>query len=398
VRKQTTLVVVFCLVPKFLQATARQYGFMLRGLRYVEQDLHSLGISFRVLVGDPTEQLPRYAHAIGASTIVTDFSPLRIATEWKLSVCDRISKETAVVEVDAHNVVPAWVASDRLEVGARTFRPRVHSWLHGYLVPYPYLLRMDAMVDDEAVLAASWKAQAEGSLREQEAKAKAAAAGGGGDEDGKGSGTGAGAAQGGGGDVAEGVFGRDSSLFDSELPPRVARLDAEGRWIDWALLAGSLQIDWSVPEVAFARPGERSAEEALARYLSRPYHRYADNSRDPTKPEALSHLSPYLHFGQLSAQRVLLELMRASGTDIESLFVKKASTAAQSFAEQVLVRKEICDNFCMYNPQYDSLDGAAQWVRSTLAEHAADARERTFVEEDLDRARSHDPLWNAAQS
>lgn len=71
-----------------------------------------------------------------------------------------------------------------------------------------------------------------------------------------------------------------------------------------------------MPEVSFARPGERAAEEALARYLSRPYLRYAESSRNPTKPDALSGLSPYIHFGQISAQRVLLELMRITETDI----------------------------------------------------------------------------------
>lgn len=29
-------------------------------------------------------------------------------------------------EVEAHNVVPVWVASDKRETGARTIRPKIH--------------------------------------------------------------------------------------------------------------------------------------------------------------------------------------------------------------------------------------------------------------------------------
>lgn len=236
-RKKTTLVVVFCLVPKFLQATARQYGFMLRGLRYVEQDLHTLGISFRVLLGNPTEQLPRYARAIGASTIVADFSPLRVGLDWKRQVCQRVPKETAVIEVDAHNVVPAWVASDRQEVGARTFRPRVHSWLDGYLTAFPQLIKMTSAVDDSEILGKSWAAQRDGSM--PVGKKKEGAGAGPADDSGAAKG-GAAAAEGGSGDVAEGVFGRASSDFDGDAVPCVAQLDDEGRWIDWVQVAASL--------------------------------------------------------------------------------------------------------------------------------------------------------------
>ena len=38
------LMVCFCLVPKFLEATIRQYGFMLKGLQEVEQ-VHNILIT-----------------------------------------------------------------------------------------------------------------------------------------------------------------------------------------------------------------------------------------------------------------------------------------------------------------------------------------------------------------
>lgn len=40
-------------------------------------------------------------------------------------------------QVDAHNVVPVWEASPKLEVGARTIRKKIHDRFGDYLVPYP---------------------------------------------------------------------------------------------------------------------------------------------------------------------------------------------------------------------------------------------------------------------
>lgn len=59
---------------------------------------------------------------------------------------------------------------------------------------------------------------------------------------------------------------------------------------------------------------------------------------------------------------------------------------------------ELSDNFCFYNPKYDSLDGAAEWARLSLLKHAKDKREYVYSEQQLETAKTHDPLWNAAQN
>ena len=45
------LAVVFCLVPRFLNASLRQFGFMLRGLEQVARNLKDLKIPFFLLRG-----------------------------------------------------------------------------------------------------------------------------------------------------------------------------------------------------------------------------------------------------------------------------------------------------------------------------------------------------------
>ena len=42
-----------------------------------------------------------------------------------------------MLQVDAHNLVPCWVASPKLEYGARTIRNKIHNQLSGFLTEYP---------------------------------------------------------------------------------------------------------------------------------------------------------------------------------------------------------------------------------------------------------------------
>ena len=58
VERRRGVEVVFCLVPSFLGATARQYDFMIRGLKEVEAGLARLHIPFSVFPGLPARTLP----------------------------------------------------------------------------------------------------------------------------------------------------------------------------------------------------------------------------------------------------------------------------------------------------------------------------------------------------
>lgn len=58
---------------------------------------------------------------------------------------------------------------------------------------------------------------------------------------------------------------------------------------------------------------------------------------------------------------------------------------------------QLADNFCFYQPKYDNLDGAAGWARDSLQLHASDKREHVYSLEQLEQARSHEDIWNAAQ-
>ena len=131
--------VVFCLAPAFLGATLRQYGFMLKGLQEVAGDLADLNLPFFLLTGEPARELPRFVahHRVGA--VVSDFSPLRLVRGWKTAVAEGIG--VSLEEVDAHNVVPCWVASPKAEYGAYTLRPKLKRLLPAFLEDFPALAR-----------------------------------------------------------------------------------------------------------------------------------------------------------------------------------------------------------------------------------------------------------------
>jgi deoxyribodipyrimidine photo-lyase len=66
--------------------------------------------------------------------LVTDFSPLRINKEWKRGVITKT--RIPLYEVDAHNIVPCWLTSQKQEYAAHTIRPKIHKLLTSFLVEF----------------------------------------------------------------------------------------------------------------------------------------------------------------------------------------------------------------------------------------------------------------------
>jgi deoxyribodipyrimidine photo-lyase len=156
---------------------------------------------------------------------------------------------------------------------------------------------------------------------------------------------------------------------------------------DWTHIEGSLQVDRAVSEVAWLKPGEDAAGEVLRQFLHARLSLYPERRNDPTR-DGGSHLSPYLHFGQISAQRVALEVQKRGRLNAE---------ARDAFLEELIVRRELADNFCFYNPDYDRFSGFPGWAQKTLNEHRRDRREHVYSVQEFEEGRTHDDLWNAAQ-
>ncbi|RQW79615.1 MAG: deoxyribodipyrimidine photo-lyase [Methanothrix sp.] len=154
---------------------------------------------------------------------------------------------------------------------------------------------------------------------------------------------------------------------------------------DWAAAQKSTKSD-IMPEssaIDLIKPGEAAAFGRLQDFVDHKLSAYDLQRNDPNL-DGQSNLSPYLHFGQISGQRVALQVL-AGMTD------------ASAFLEELIVRRELSDNSCYYNPNYDSVQGFPNWAKETLDKHASDRREYLYTQEELESARTHDDLWNAAQ-
>ncbi len=156
---------------------------------------------------------------------------------------------------------------------------------------------------------------------------------------------------------------------------------------NWEKIKQSLQIDYSVLPVPYFIPGEKAGREALTNFLNNRLAGYASKRNNPTL-NAVSELSPYFHFGQLAPQRAALEAQHFA----------VHTESQKAFLEELIIRRELADNYCFYNPNYDSFEGLRPWAKETLNNHRTDKREHLYSLEEFEQSSTSDQLWNAAQS
>ncbi len=300
------MIVVFCLVKNFLGATKRQYDFMFDGLKETEKIFEEKNIGFEILAGKPELKIPAYLKKVKAGGLVTDFDPLKIKRGWKDKVKAKI--EIPFYEVDAHNVVPCFAASDKLEFAAHTLRPKIHKKMDDFLTDFPNLIKHN---------------------------------------------------------------------YDLDVKIKKTR---------WNEIYKDIRFDKNVKMPEWIKPGSNEAGKILEHFIFEKLSDYNEKRNDPTI-DGQSNLSPYLHFGQISAQRVAFEVQKS----------KAAKKSREAFIEELVVRKELSDNFCFYNENYDNAEGFHDWAKETLNNHRNDKREYIYGMEEFEKGKTHDDLWNAAQ-
>jgi deoxyribodipyrimidine photo-lyase len=149
----------------------------------------------------------------------------------------------------------------------------------------------------------------------------------------------------------------------------------------------SMSIDRTVPPVSHFRGGTAEAKRRLTDFVVNKLKDYGELRNDPSLGY-VSHMSPYLHFGQISPLYIALEVQNSGRVPLKS---------RETFLEELIVRRELSMNFAYYNPNYDAFKGVPEWARRTLKNHQRDKRESLYSREELEEARTHDPYWNAAQ-
>lgn len=290
---QVPLHVCFCLTRNL---TMRQFHFLIEGLKHVEAECKMLNISFHLLDDSGDMVLVDWIKQHSIGLVVCDFNPLNVPMQCVENVRKRMPKDAVFVQVDAHNIVPCWVAHAKMASQAYQFRSAVNQLIPRYLTEFPSVVMHP---------------------------------------------------------------------YDSTTSS-----------IDWQAVLESRDTNMHVKPVKWAAAGYRNAVLALEEFF-RYNHKKYDYRDKPNRD--LSDLTPWLSCGQISAQRVMLY---AQSTGIRM---------------DLFIHRELADNFCYYNRQYNKMEGAPVWAQRTLFKHKNDRRPFIYSLSQLDMGKTHDALWNDAQ-
>ena len=312
-------------------ATLRTLEFKIAGLKAVSKECKRLNVKFELLIGSNNYRkksaLTRFLKTnenYKIKELVVDFSPLKPFRKTFLEKLIKFLKNegngyfkdfTTLTQVDAHNVVPVWEASNKREYAARTIRPKITAKLGTFLKNFPELTPLE-------------------------------------------------------------------HKFES----KTAKIDCESYQ---SLFKNT--VDQSVKTSDLYQPGPEAGLAMLNDFINNRMKKegYSTNRNNPTKPGALSNLSPWLHHGQISSQKCAMEIKKSSN--------KNKKEDIDAFIEEAIVRSELSDNFCYYCDDYDNLKGGYDWAQNSLDLHREDEREYLYTLKELDKSKTHDNLWNAAQ-
>jgi len=165
-----------------------------------------------------------------------------------------------------------------------------------------------------------------------------------------------------------------------------------------------LCIDHSVG-VADYRGGPTAASKRLEEFLDRSLADYTRLANQPDD-DSRSGLSPYLHFGHISAHNLFHELMSREGWSIDRLSKRSGgkrqgwwntSPGAESWLDEFVTWRELGFNMTAKRDDFNRFESLPEWSQATLEKHAQDRREFVYSHADFAAAKTHDELWNAAQ-
>ncbi len=183
---------------------------------------------------------------------------------------------------------------------------------------------------------------------------------------------------------------RELSKYLKKVPvikPDLSSLDVKIRGIDINnrdQVISDLNIDKSIYPVNETRGGGSEALKKLNYFIKNCLLDY-DVKRNHPGLNFASGLSPYLHFGQISPIRIALNVLKYN------------NPGAESFLEELVVRRELSINFVYYNNDYDNIRALPAWAQETLKNYELFPRDYLYNLSDFENFRTHDIYWNAAQ-
>lgn len=186
------------------------------------------------MIGLAKDVLPKFVEDNKIGGLICDFTPLRVPQAWVSELQKKIPEDIPFAQVDAHNVVPVWHASDKQEYGARTIRNKINSKLDEFMTEFPPIIK-----------------------------------------------------------------------HPHDPVKKVLQLTSP----DWNACYKSLECDTNVKIVEWAKPGYKAGIKTLQGFIQNRIKLYDTERNDPNS-NALSNLSPWTHFGQISTQRCAIEVKK----------------------------------------------------------------------------------------
>lgn len=295
--------IVFFIPRQSLSKKSPQVIFQVHGLSQNIKRCEEYNIGYSIFKGTAEKHLPQICNQLDCHLLVTDFSPLHPKQKSLRSISKNIT--IPVVEVDAHNIIPAWLVSSKKEYAAYTIRPKIHRLFDDYLTDFPKLSKQANSPDK----------------------------------------------------------------LNKDLPEITHSLYS------------IIKMDTGV-----FNPGQSQAIGKMQKFITKDLDLYEQNRNNPNLA-GQSELSCYLHFGQLAPQRLAYEVYHSEAD----------KTGKETFLEELVVRRELADNFCLYEKNYQSFEGFHPWAQKSLNEHKDDKREYTYTLQQFEHSETHEELWNSCQ-
>jgi len=345
--------------------SSRYFRFLLQGWEEMKNDLQSLGINFIMLKNNSNTNMSNNKNEkkkieweanmvfdqlvemedLNIELMIMDFHPLKFQKRLIELFANRFEKEKSIatIMVDSHNIVPAWEASDKEEHMAKTIRPKITQKLNKYLTYFP------SMEDQKELL--QMNNEATGTKLNNK--------------------------------IIEDLI---QNYFTCPKIEETVKLPKGG------YSEGVKKLNKILPEDV------SSNSESLTRGVK--FVRRFNEKRNDPSADATTHLSPYFNRGFLSTQTAALRVMdlRKALKNGSIKGAKEAVEGCDGLHEQLIIRRELTDNYCLHNSKYDQLQGAKQWARDSLRLHNNDPREKEYTASEMDKGKTHDDVWNAAQN
>ncbi|MEO8842316.1 MAG: deoxyribodipyrimidine photolyase [Kofleriaceae bacterium] len=176
------------------------------------------------------------------------------------------------------------------------------------------------------------------------------------------------------------------------------------RWRS-ATSVAELPIDHTVAPVA-DRGGSVAAGRRADDFFDHKLARY-QTDRNNLDDDPASGLSPYLHFGHISAHELVHRVWAAAEWSPAALAGAKVTgrregwwglpAASEAVLDELVTWRELGYVCSHHDPAFGTWNGLPAWARKSLLDHANDPRPERYTREQLQHAETADPIWNAAQ-